>query len=105
MTDYIDREAFLGQYMSLYCYDCDRRKNANGKIVYEIGDAPCRACDIGNMLDAVEGFPAADVVEVKHGRWELIDGAEPRRYGCSECKILVWMEYNYCPNCGAKMKG
>lgn len=63
MDEYINRTAFLEQYRSLYCSDCDRRKNSNGKIVYEIGDAPCRACDTGDMLDAVEDFPAANVRE------------------------------------------
>lgn len=73
MTDYISREAFLEQYRSLYCSDCDGRKNSSGKIVYEIGDAPCRACDTGDMLDAVEDFHAANVVEVV---WKSVVGYE-----------------------------
>lgn len=40
---------------------------------------------------------------VKHGRWYVVDGAEPRRYGCSLCKRLSWSEFNFCPHCGAKM--
>ena len=77
MTDYISREAFLEQYRSLYCYDCDGRKNEKGKLVYEIGDAPCRACDIGDMLDAVEDFPAADVAPVRHGEWISVEDRLP----------------------------
>lgn len=42
--------------------------------------------------------------EVKRGRWEVVDYEEPRRYGCSECKRLVWHTENYCPNCGARME-
>lgn len=42
--------------------------------------------------------------EPKHGRWEVVDETEPRRYGCSECKRLSWSETNYCPNCGADMR-
>ena len=45
----------------------------------------------------------ADVAPVRHGRWEVIDEAEPRRYGCSICRRLSWYMDNYCPNCGAKM--
>ena len=41
--------------------------------------------------------------EVKHGHWEVVDGTEPRRYGCSVCKRLSWTEDNYCSYCGAKM--
>lgn len=52
----------------------------------------------------VADMPAADVETVRRGRWELIDGAEPRRYGCSVCKRLSWDETNYCSNCGARME-
>ena len=45
----------------------------------------------------------ADVAPVRHGRWEVIDAEEPRRYGCSKCKRLSWHMENYCPNCGARM--
>ena len=48
-------------------------------------------------------MPTIEAEPVRHGRWELIDEAEPRRYGCSECKRMVWHTENYCPNCGAKM--
>ena len=37
------------------------------------------------------------------GEWEVIDEAEPRRYGCSVCKILSWDMSNFCPHCGADM--
>lgn len=40
----------------------------------------------------------------KRGQWELIDGAEPMRWGCSRCKYLSWETSNYCPRCGAKME-
>ena len=40
----------------------------------------------------------------KRGEWELIDGAEPMRWGCSRCKYLSWETSNYCPRCGAKME-
>ena len=59
--EYIEREAFLAEQRHLYCENCARRKNEKGKFVYDIGDAPCRACDIMDVLDAVEDAPAADV--------------------------------------------
>lgn len=59
--EYIEREAFLAGQQHLYCGNCARRKNSKGKFVYDIGDAPCRACSICDVLDAVEDFPAADV--------------------------------------------
>ena len=38
------------------------------------------------------------------GEWELIDGADPMRWGCSRCKYMSWETSTYCPRCGAKME-
>lgn len=57
----------------------------------------------------INSIPAADVAEVRHGRWEQhpqSNKAEPV-YTCSLCKLNVsgfekrWIKY--CPNCGARM--
>ena len=64
MAEYIEREAFLTQKREQYCKDCARRKgmrNGKYKTLYEIGEAPCRACEIDDVLNDVEDFPAADV--------------------------------------------
>lgn len=57
------------------------------------------------IVETLEDLPSADVAPVRHGRWEVIDTEEPRRYGCSACKRLSWHMDNYCPNCGARMDG
>ena len=44
----------------------------------------------------------ADFAEVKHARWEERK-IEYMLYGCSYCDCRVDYEFNYCPNCGAKM--
>ena len=60
--------------------------------------------EIGAMLDY---FPAADVVEVRHGRWEYKEEHKGSKYGyyyCSICGMASWASNSpYCPNCGAKM--
>lgn len=64
MAEYIEREAFLEQKREHYCNNCARRKgmrNGKYKTLYEIGEAPCRACEINDVLNDVEDFPAADV--------------------------------------------
>ena len=51
-------------------------------------------------------IPAADVVEVRHGRW-IKDGEDGPVY-CSECgEEHEWEDYraSYCDACGAKMDG
>ena len=65
------------------------------------------------MISSAEYTPAADVAEVVHGRW--LDGAEDFTCGqhnaeCSICHCYIsWSgcdeDFNYCPNCGAKMDG
>lgn len=118
MAKYIDREAFLAQERAWYCDQCDRRKNSKGKTVYEIGEAPCRSCDIGDVLDLLEDYPAADVVERKTGEWKKFNGyaggiaddgthISLKMHKCSACgKASIDAFYdNFCPNCGADMRG
>ena len=65
----------------------------------------CGDTMVCGLVLAVKDFPTADVAEVRHGVWEVVDEAEPRRYGCSRCKCLSWTADNYCSYCGAKMDG
>lgn len=55
--------------------------------------------------DAIDAIisSAPTVDPAKHGHWEVVDAAEPRRWGCSNCRCLSWHEFYYCPSCGAKM--
>lgn len=55
----------------------------------------------------VKAMPAADVVEVRHGKWidERQEGLSSFSAECSLCgkRTLAYFHYYYCPNCGAKM--
>ena len=61
------------------------------------------------------GIPAADVVEVRHGRWipEACESVSKRNrlieyrvYSCSICgRSNGRVKKRYCPNCGALMDG
>ena len=63
----------------------------------------------GERLEAaILSFPAADVVEVRHGRWEK----HGSKWQCTGCKVLMSIDGTpqenllyYCPNCGAYMMG
>mgnify|MGYP004443793115 FL=1 len=59
------------------------------------------------VLREVSDAPAADVAPVVHGRW-----IEDHDYlKCAKCGVMVKWDFtffdignwNYCPNCGAKM--
>lgn len=59
----------------------------------------------------LEKLPAADVAEVRHGKW--VEYPRAHYFKCSECKYTVPYrkaifvngnrEYDYCPSCGARM--
>lgn len=56
----IDADAMTSKIKKQYCEDCDRRKGENnGKryMVYEIGDAPCRACSIDDIYADLDDAP------------------------------------------------
>ena len=72
---------------------------------------------VAYILSAVEKMPGIDVVERKHGKW--LDVQNPldiyvececslcreRYFKLSNSKDFRWIPFNYCPNCGADMRG
>lgn len=54
-------------------------------------------------LDAI---PAVDAAPVVHGRWiDIPDKPEWDQKMCSVCGEYFCCQNNYCPNCGARMRG
>ena len=83
MSEYIERELFIEK----------------------VKDIPMWGSVAAMFADAI---PAADVVEVKHGRWVRCENFVDIEK-CSLCGVGFvyprFYKYNYCPNCGAKMDG
>lgn len=86
----------LGVIRSMYsCFDEDERR------VYRA---------LSHAIDALEKMPT---IERKTGKW--IDACIPNDNGglfvivCDQCKTFFPLQFgashNFCPNCGAKMKG
>lgn len=87
-------------------YDLIYRKDARHAVLHNEGQA---------AVAAIEEIHAVDAVPVVHGEWSnrrtwTHDG----EWYCTACdkEITIYMgekrgndRYNYCPNCGAKMKG
>ena len=110
MAEYIEREAAKAR-LRIWIRDC---------VLYGDNDeADCfRSC-----IDLIDSIPAADVAEVRHGRWRF--GKDlPDSFGsinknkyhlyCSECRHQAFnnsddndcdfdMDTPFCPWCGAKM--
>ena len=62
---------------------------------------------VSRLFDKLAKVPAADVAEVRHGRWFF---KYPNGWACSRCGEWGLMIDNrgickssYCPNCGALM--
>lgn len=68
--------------------------------------APYEENDFSQQMDViltiVDSLPAADVVEVRHGRWES-NGPDDIVVYCSQCMMPQDAPSNYCPSCGALM--
>lgn len=57
----------------------------------------------------IDGLPAVDAVEVKHGKWSHVAGGRTICNQCGEYPLYNFFGRqafsNYCPRCGAKMEG
>lgn len=106
MAEYIERYKILG-YMDLVVIHA-RGVAGNDSILKKVTDI------VENMRDLVAEAPAADVVPVVHGRWEIkTDDYDCEYAKCSACgeefydanEDTIDITFNYCPNCGARMDG
>lgn len=101
MTDLIDRQSLLESLSVNY---------KEGKKLIENGEVHLDNFAEG-YLECSELIRLAPTVEPKKGEWEdkILETdhkAWVGRYECSECKTRInqsW--YNYCPGCGADMRG
>lgn len=69
--------------------------------------------DTEQLKHMIDTIPTADVVEVKHGEWHLLDDCANEGVYCSVCHKKVYrkdyanqkLKSKFCPNCGADMRG
>lgn len=105
MPEYIEKDVVINDIGELFtiCYETLPNEYGHHFIVEE---------ELQTHLDFIRNLPAADVAEVKHGKWIwLADCANEGLY-CSNCHVKISDHRsvkkklsNYCPNCGAKMEG
>lgn len=94
MKEYIERAAALDI--------CQKEYEERLRMADYCGDTV-----VWNIGGAIKSLPAADVAEVRHGRWFF---KYPNGWACSRCGEWGLMIDNrgiykssYCPNCGARM--
>ena len=90
MKEYIEREAVLERLAKV---DMDTYYGFTAAVQFGVNHA----------IQCIKEAPAADVVEVRHGRWE--NGGNGLYDTCSACgkEIYLAIPMNYCPECGARM--
>lgn len=97
MAEFIDRELALSMPFANDQYDHDHANEhfINGCKTYK---------------EWLEQIPIADVVERQTGKWIYNPGGESEFdagdfYICDQCGSSAWEDSNFCPNCGADMRG
>ena len=111
----IDADATIKYLREFRCKECDKRKGMkNGKIrfCYEIGEAPCRACDIGDTIDyfldedispTIDAVPVVRCKDCKH--WYFADNRIPSEQEnvCGRNGIVVTLDW-FCADGEKKVK-
>lgn len=103
----IDADALIDELTQRCCNNCIKRmgiKNGKQRMIYEIGDAPCKACEVDDMKVELDDAPTIEAEPVRRGVWIENDNGT---YSCSECKSWIPKEQHYyagyCLHCGAKL--
>ena len=83
------------------------------EYIYFTSPATVPYYEADKVWEVLDNIHTADVVEVKHGRWKEVDywsskNGSSIHYIANQCSACHCnsprkAQYNYCPNCGAKM--
>ena len=103
MAEYIDKSALYKKIAQL-------EELARNSYLETPSNSPCYSRYMAQLNERtafkhlIADFPAADVEPMRHGRW--IEYQIPPIICCSNCDWATDVKeknFNYCPNCGAKM--
>lgn len=101
----IDADALLYEIVKRYCDNCDRRmgiKNGKRKVIYEIGDVPCRVCRIDDAVTEIDNAPTIEPTRMmcngEHIKCPAHNDYE-RGYKDREAEVLAVIE-NLRDKCG-----
>lgn len=113
MAEYIERTEELMLAMNAGARAIENTKRYHGAVytrdVFSESPQEIPYLQAAKVLREVSDAHAADVAPVVHGQW-----IEDHDYlKCPECGVMVKWDFtffdignwNYCPNCGAKMDG
>lgn len=102
MADYIDRKALLDRICG------------NIIVTHRPGEPSLEIRGANKVINFIEEAPTIEAEPMRHGKWKVLKNYPWKlqsMFCCSECgKFEHGYAYehegfNYCPNCGAKMRG
>lgn len=108
MNDYISREAAISMFAEL-------QELANKRVCDTPADSPCymryvtQVRERDDTVRRLRKLTAADVRPVVRGKW--LPTKDDNKKRCSHCDVIhLIAQYpygnaNFCPNCGADMRG
>lgn len=93
MKEYIERAVAVKKFEN-YRRDCEEENDERAAQIFE------------DCISELMAIPAADVAEVRHGRWVRDKWPSgTHKLICSECGEWSGKKSRYRPSCGALMKG
>lgn len=93
MKEYIERAVAVKKFEN-YRRDCEEENDERAAQIFE------------DCISELMAISAADVAEVRHGRWVRDKWPSgTHKLICSECGEWSGKKSRYCPSCGALMKG
>ena len=105
-------------FRAFYCRNCGELFNGALTIAYIEREAAIKAImndapeqvsySREDAADCIRYMDAVDVVPVRHGRWRThSDRPDSLIRSVCNCGFDMWKHdpHNYCPNCGADMRG
>ena len=106
MADYIDRQKAIDLIAEKQRSLCPPGRWGRSQVY---GSDRDKYDSLEEAMDQLENIPAADVAPVVHGKWGWVN---EDRYRCDRCEQITTVDecmgkpnYNFCPNCGARMVG
>lgn len=93
----------MEKYINVIPYIQETALNIHA-LYKEFGEDCAIAKTLEVALRRLSQVPAVEVMPVRHAHWEQLktDGMEAA-FVCAWCSKTAGQEYDYCPNCGAKM--
>ena len=96
--DLISKQAVLNALKEHRSLFCDNTPETFSKLSYA---EKSRVDELDTAIATIINLPSVE----NKGEWIYQEGVTPYKWRCNKCEKMFKTDFNYCPNCGARMKG